>query len=61
MRGEKDWLNQRQAALHLLEDGEKRYQETLAQLQEKITTGIESLNRGEGMDGETILKNLYEV
>ncbi len=46
MRGEKDWLNQRQAALHLLEDGEKRYQKTLAQLQEKITAGIDSLDRG---------------
>ncbi len=60
MRGEKDWLNQRQAALHLLEDGEKRYQKTLAQLQEKITAGIDSLDRGKGIDGETALQKLRE-
>ncbi|MBO0350908.1 type II toxin-antitoxin system ParD family antitoxin [Phormidium pseudopriestleyi FRX01] len=46
------------AALRLLEDREKRYQEKLAELQEKITAGIESLNRGEGMDGETVLAHL---
>jgi antitoxin ParD1/3/4 len=60
MRGEKDWLYQQQAALWLLEDREKRYHETLAQLQEKITVGIESLDRGEGIDGETALQKLRE-
>ncbi|MCT7994059.1 type II toxin-antitoxin system ParD family antitoxin [Laspinema olomoucense] len=48
------------AALYLLEDREKRYQETLGQLQEKITAGIESLDRGEGIDGETALQKLRE-
>ncbi|MCT7969807.1 type II toxin-antitoxin system ParD family antitoxin [Laspinema sp. D1] len=48
------------AALQLLEDREKRYQEKLAQLQEKITVGIESLDRGEGIDGETALRELRE-
>ncbi|MCT7973938.1 hypothetical protein [Laspinema olomoucense] len=35
------------------EDREKRYQE-------KITAGIESLDRGKGIDGETALQNLRE-
>ncbi|AFY80651.1 type II toxin-antitoxin system ParD family antitoxin [Oscillatoria acuminata] len=48
------------AALQLLEDREKRYQEKLAELQEKITVGIESLDRGEGIDGETALRDLRE-
>ncbi|MCT7959356.1 hypothetical protein NG791_01450 [Laspinema sp. D1] len=48
------------AALRLLEDREKRYQETLAQLQEKITAGIDSLDRGEGIDGKTALQKLRE-
>ncbi len=48
------------AALQLLEDREKRYQEKLAELQEKITVGIESLDRGEGFEGETALLNLRE-
>ncbi|MCT7985840.1 MULTISPECIES: type II toxin-antitoxin system ParD family antitoxin [Oscillatoriales] len=48
------------AALQLLEDREKRYQEKLAELQEKITVGIESLDRGEGIDGETALRELRE-
>lgn len=48
------------AALQLLEEREKLYQEKLAELQEKITVGIESLERGEGIDGETALRELRE-
>ena len=48
------------AALRLLEDREKRYNEALAQLQEKMIVGIESLERGEGIDGETALQKLRE-
>lgn len=44
----------------MINDQEKRYQETLAQLQEKITVGIQSLDRGEGIDGETALQKLRE-
>lgn len=46
------------AALRLLEEREKLYQEKLAELQEKITAGIESLDRGEGIDGETVFAEL---
>ncbi|MCT7980377.1 hypothetical protein [Laspinema olomoucense] len=46
--------------MRLLEEREKRYQETLAQLQEKITAGIDSLDRGKGIDGETALQKLRE-
>ncbi len=58
MRRAKSWRDYRQVLLRFLEDREQRYHEKLAQLQEKITTGIESLDRGEGMDGETVLTQL---
>ncbi|MCT7957836.1 hypothetical protein [Laspinema palackyanum] len=57
MRRAKSWRDYRQVLLRLLEDREQRYQK-LAELQEKITVGIESLDRGEGMDGETMLTQL---
>jgi antitoxin ParD1/3/4 len=47
-----------QAALRLLEERERLYQEKLTELQAKIDEGIASLERGEGIDGETALQQL---
>lgn len=42
----------------MLEARETLYREKLAELQEKITAEIESLDRGEGIDGETVFAEL---
>ncbi len=47
-----------QAALRLLETERQSYQTWLAETREKVQEGIESLDRGEGIDGETVVNEL---
>ena len=47
-----------QVALKLLETERKSYQLWVAQTREQVREGIESLNRGEGVDGETVVNDL---
>ncbi|HEY9853893.1 MAG TPA: type II toxin-antitoxin system ParD family antitoxin [Leptolyngbyaceae cyanobacterium] len=46
--------------LRLLEDRYIVYQARLAELQKKIDVGIEQLERGERIDGETAIQQLRE-
>ncbi|GAB4305771.1 MAG: hypothetical protein Fur0025_47870 [Oscillatoriaceae cyanobacterium] len=47
-------------ALTILEERYMVYQARLAQLQKEIDIGIEQLDRGEQVDGETAIKELRE-
>jgi antitoxin ParD1/3/4 len=47
-----------QAALRLLETERQSYQIWVAETREKIQEGIESLDRGEGIDGEIVVNEL---
>jgi antitoxin ParD1/3/4 len=47
-----------QAALRLLEEENRSYQGWLDETRAKINEGIESLERGEGIDGETFVNEL---
>jgi antitoxin ParD1/3/4 len=47
-----------QAALTLLETDRESYQAWLTQTRELVGEGIESLDRGEGVDGETVVNDL---
>jgi antitoxin ParD1/3/4 len=47
-----------QAALTLLETDRESYQAWLVQTRELVREGIESLDRGEGVDGETVVNDL---
>jgi antitoxin ParD1/3/4 len=47
-----------QAALRLLETERQSYQTWVAETREKVQEGIESLDRGEGIDGETVMNEL---
>jgi antitoxin ParD1/3/4 len=47
-----------QAALRLLETEGQSYQTWVAETREKVQEGIESLDRGEGIDGETVVNEL---
>jgi antitoxin ParD1/3/4 len=47
-------------ALRLLEERDRLYQARLADLQKEITIGIESAERGELYDGETVIQELLE-
>ena len=47
-----------QVALKLLETERKSYQLWLDKTQEQVREGIDSLDRGEGVDGETVVKKL---
>lgn len=47
-----------QVALKLLETERKSYQLWLDKTQEQVREGIDSLDRGEGVDGETVVKEL---
>jgi antitoxin ParD1/3/4 len=47
-----------QAALRLLETERQPYQTWVAETREKVQEGIESLDRGEGIDGETVVNEL---
>jgi antitoxin ParD1/3/4 len=47
-----------QVALKLLETERQSYQLWAAETREKVREGIESLDRGEGVDGETVVNDL---
>jgi antitoxin ParD1/3/4 len=47
-----------QVALELLERERESYRLWIEQTRELVTEGIESLDRGEGVDGETVVKKL---
>ena len=47
-----------QVALKLLETERQSYQSWVAQTRTLIKAGIESLDRGEGVDGETVVNDL---
>ena len=47
-------------ALRLLEERDRLYQARLADLQKEITIGVESAERGELYDGETVIQELLE-
>lgn len=47
-----------QAALTLLETDRQSYQAWLTRTRELVKEGIESLDRGEGVDGETVVNDL---
>jgi antitoxin ParD1/3/4 len=45
-------------ALKLLEKERQSYQMWLTETREKVQEGIASLDRGEGVDGETVVNDL---
>jgi antitoxin ParD1/3/4 len=47
-----------QVALKLLEKERQSYEDWVVETREKVREGIESLDRGEGVDGETVVNNL---
>jgi antitoxin ParD1/3/4 len=47
-----------QVALRLLETERQSYQAWVTETREKVQEGIESLDRGEGIDGETVVNYL---
>ncbi len=47
-----------QVALKLLETERQSYQTWVAQTRDLVKEGIESLERGEGVDGETVVNDL---
>jgi antitoxin ParD1/3/4 len=47
-----------QVALKLLEKERQSYRLWLRETREKVQEGIESLDRGEGLDGETVVNDL---
>jgi antitoxin ParD1/3/4 len=47
-----------QVALKLLEAERRSYQAWVAQTRDLVNEGIESLDRGEGVDGETVVNDL---
>jgi antitoxin ParD1/3/4 len=47
-----------QVALKLLETERQSYQSWVAQTRAQVKEGIDSLDRGEGVDGETVVNDL---
>jgi antitoxin ParD1/3/4 len=47
-----------QVALKLLERERQSYQSWVTETREQVREGIESLDRGEGIDGETVVNDL---
>jgi antitoxin ParD1/3/4 len=47
-----------QVALKLLEQERHSYQSWITETREQVKEGIESLDRGEGVDGETVVNGL---
>jgi antitoxin ParD1/3/4 len=46
--------------LRLLEERDRLYQERLANLQKEINLGVEQSDRGEVLDGETVIQELLD-
>lgn len=49
-----------QAALYLLDEQDKAYEQWVTENCAKVDEGIVSLERGEGIDGETFVNQLLE-
>lgn len=49
-----------QGALHLLDEQDKADEEWVIETRAKVDEGIASLERGEGIDGETFVNQLLE-
>ena len=47
-----------QAALNLLDEQDKAYEQWVIETRTKVDEGITSLERGEGIDGETFVNQL---
>ena len=47
-------------AFKLLEQRDQHYETWLQETREKLKVGIEQLERGEGIDGETVINKLRE-
>lgn len=47
-----------QAALNLLDEQDKAYEQWVIETRTKVDEGIASLERGEGIDGETFVNQL---
>lgn len=47
-----------QAALHLLEEDDREYQQWMIETRAKVEEGIASLERGEGIDGKTFVNQM---
>jgi antitoxin ParD1/3/4 len=48
------------AALQLLEEKERHYEQWLEETQQKIQVGVAQLERGESLDGEAVVERLRE-
>lgn len=48
------------AALQLLEERERYYEQWLEETRQKIQVGIDELERKEGLDGEAVVERLRE-
>jgi antitoxin ParD1/3/4 len=46
--------------LRLLEERDRLYKARLAELQKEITIGVEEADRGELVDGEVVMQEIYE-
>jgi antitoxin ParD1/3/4 len=46
--------------LRLLEERDRLYQARLLELQEEITIGVKEADRGELIDGEVVMQEIYE-
>lgn len=47
-------------AFRLLEERDKQYEQWLNETREKVAVGLAELERGEGLDGETVIAKLQE-
>lgn len=49
-----------QAALYLLEERDKAYEQWVIETREKVNAAAASLARGEGLDGEQVVSSILE-
>jgi len=47
-------------AFRLLEERDKHYEQWLQDTRQKVKTGLEQLDRGEGIDGEVVMARFRE-
>lgn len=48
------------AALQLLEERERHYEQWLEETRQKVQVGLDELDRGEGLDGDVVMERLRE-
>lgn len=49
-----------QAALHLLDERDKAYEQWVIETREKVDAAAASLDRGEGLDGKEVVSRILE-